>query len=326
MAHHSLTLAADVQPDPRSTSPARPATPRASVRGARRTGAVVAWLLLLPSLGLALAFDYGPMVGSAILAFYDWNLVSANPRFVGLKNFAVILADPRFQIAVRNTVVYAVALIPLQVFLPLLMALALRPLASSRLSTTYRVLLFTPKVISLATASIIWLWMLHPLQGVVNQTIQALGGPLIPWLSEPGTAIAAIILVATWKSLGFHLLLYLMALEAVPADVREAARVDGANGWTLFRRIEWPLISPTFFFVLVTTVLFVNTEAFTTINVLTAGGPYSATSNVLFYLYERGFRFFQAGEASALALGLVVILFFVTWVQFRLVGTKVHYG
>jgi multiple sugar transport system permease protein/sn-glycerol 3-phosphate transport system permease protein len=287
---------------------------------------VVAALMLAPALVLALAFDYGPMAGSAVLAFYDWNLVSSNVKFVGLKNFGVVLNDPRFQLAVRNTVVYAGALIPLQVLLPLLMALALRPLSGSRLSTPYRVLLFTPKVISLATASVIWLWMLHPMQGVVNQTIVAFGGPQVPWLSQPATAIAAIILVATWKSLGFHLLLYLLALEAVPAPVREAARVDGASGWTLFSRIEWPLISPTFFFVLVTTVLFVNNEAFTAINVLTRGGPYSATSNVLFYLYERGFRFFQAGEASALALGLVVILFAITWLQFRLVGSRVHYG
>lgn len=287
---------------------------------------ITAAVCLLPVMVLSLIFEYVPMGRSAVLSFYEWNMVVDQPRFVGLANYITIASDPRFHVALRNTAIYVVALLPLQVLLPLGVALVLRPLGRTRLATSYRIILFLPTVISLPAAAVAWLWIFHPLQGILNHTIVQLGGPRISWLSEPATAILAIIVVATWSSLGFHMLLYLAALEAVPREIREAARLDGAEGWVLFRAIEWPLISPTFFFVLVTTVLFVNNEAFAVINILTGGGPYSQTSNVLFYLYERGFLFFQAGEASAIALVLVIAYLLLTWAQFRFIERRVHYA
>lgn len=287
---------------------------------------LTALIFIAPIVTLSLIFEYIPMVRSGLLAFYDWNMVQGEPRFVGMQNFAVVAGDSRFHIALRNTLVYVAALLPLQMFLPLLMALTLQPLRRNRLTTTYRVLLFLPTVISLPAAAVVWLWMFHPLQGVLNQILVLLGGDRVNWLGEPAVAIGAIILVATWSSLGFNMLLYLAALEAVPRDIRDAAALDGARGWSLFRHIEWPLISPTFFFIMVTTVLFVNNEAFAVINILTGGGPFSQTSNILFYLYERAFRFFQIGEASALALGLVLLYLLLTWAQFRFAEGRVHYG
>jgi multiple sugar transport system permease protein/sn-glycerol 3-phosphate transport system permease protein len=228
--------------------------------------------------------------------------------------------------AVKNTIVYAVILAPLQIFVPLGMALVLRPLSNSKLSVVYRSLLFLPMVISLPVAAVAWLWMLNPMNGVLNQFWEALGGERVFWLSEPRTAMGSVIAVAAWSSIGFNILLYLTALEGIPRDVRDAARLDGSGEWALFRYVEWPLISPTFFFVVLTTILFVNNEIFGVINILTRGGPYNSTSNVLYYLYQRGFSFFQAGEASALAMCLVGFFLIVTWIQFRLGERKVHYG
>jgi len=287
---------------------------------------VTAIAMLLPVLTLALIFEYWPAVRSLYLMFFDWNLVSQDPEFVGFQNFRTIVNDSRFITSIRNTVAYAAILAPLQIVLPLGMALVLRPLATSRLSLAYRTLLFLPMVISLPVAAVIWLWMLNPVNGVVNGTIEALGGIGVNWLNEPRPAMASVIVVADWSSIGFNILLYLTALEGIPHDVRDAARLDGASEWALFRGIEWPLISPTFFFIVLTTVLFVNNEIFGVINILTHGGPYSSTSNVLYYLYERGFRFFQAGEASALAITLVGFFLIVTWIQFRVGERKVHYG
>ncbi|MDQ3442766.1 MAG: sugar ABC transporter permease [Chloroflexota bacterium] len=287
---------------------------------------VTAIAMLLPVLILALVFEYWPAVRSLYLMFFDWNLVSQDPEFVGFQNFRTIVNDSRFITSIRNTVSYAAILAPLQIVLPLGMALVLRPLATSRLSLVYRTLLFLPMVISLPVAAVIWLWMLNPVNGVVNGTIEALGGRGVNWLNEPRPAMASVIVVAAWSSIGFNILLYLTALEGIPRDVRDAARLDGASEWALFRGIEWPLISPTFFFIVLTTVLFVNNEIFGVINILTHGGPYSSTTNVLYYLYERGFRFFQAGEASALAITLVGFFLLVTWIQFRVGERKVHYG
>jgi multiple sugar transport system permease protein/sn-glycerol 3-phosphate transport system permease protein len=223
-------------------------------------------------------------------------------------------------------VIYAGILAPIQIMVPLGMALVLRALRTSRIGRIYRTVLFIPMVISLPVAAVVWLWMLNPLNGFANQVLELFGGARINWLGEPNYAMASIIVVAAWSSIGFNILLYLTAIEGIAPDVRDAARLDGASDLRVFLNVEWPLISPTFFFIVLTTVLFVNNDIYSVINILTKGGPYSSTSNILYYLYERGFKFFQAGEASALAMMLVAFFLVVTWIQFRIGEKKVHYG
>lgn len=293
---------------------------------AQRWNIATAFIFLAPVLILAVTFDYLPALKSFRLMFYDWNLINDDPKFIGLDNFRTIFADDRFRTSLKNSGVYVAALVPLQVCVPLAIAVAVRSLSRSKLSSFYRAILFLPAVISLPAASVVWLWMLNPYNGIVNQVVTSLGGGRIDWLNQPNNAMISVIVVATWSTIGFNFLLYLAALEGVAKDLKEAARLDGAEGWRLFRDIEFPLISPTFFFVVLTTVLFVNNEIFGVINVLTQGGPYSSTSNVLFYLYERGFKFFQAGEASALAILIVSASLLFTWVQMRFGEKWVHYG
>lgn len=292
----------------------------------RIDGVVIGFVFVVPVLLLSLVFEYWPAVRSTYLMFFNWNLVNANPSFVGLENFRTILADSRFHTALRNTVIYAGILAPVQILVPLGIALLLRALGHSKLAQVYRTLLFLPMVISLPVAAVVWLWMLNPINGVANQLLETVGMAPVNWLGEPRPAMASILLVAIWSSIGFNILLYLTALEGIAPDIRDAARLDGANDLRLFVTVEWPLISPTFFFIVLTTVLFVNNDIFSVVNILTKGGPYSSTSNVLYYLYERGFKFFQAGEASALAVMLVVFFVLVTWIQFRIGERKVHYG
>lgn len=271
-------------------------------------------------------FIFWPLVYSFYLSTLQWNFVQPVRTFVGIQNFAQLPQDPRFVQAAENTVIYVLALVPIQVFLPLALALLLWPIRRSRAQTTYRITLFAPTVISFAVAALVWMWILSPLQGILNQAIVALGGSSVSWLSDPNTAIWAIIGVSAWKVMGFNLLLYLAALEAVPQDYLEAASIDGANGWQLTRHIRWPLISPTFFFVLVTTVIFVNDEVFGAINVMTDGGPFERTTNIVYYLFEQAFRYFQIGAASAVALVLFFGVVALTWLQFRFVERRVHYG
>ena len=292
----------------------------------RLTEAVLPYLFLLPVVALMLIFIYWPLVYSVYLSFFDWNFVSPDKTWVGLDNYTRLLDNARFAQSVRQTGIYILALVPLQVFLPLGLALLLWPIRRARTQSAYRIMLFSPTVVAYSVGALLWLWIFNPLIGVLNQVIVHLGGERVNWLANPRTAIWCIIIVAAWKSLGFNLLLYLAALEAVPVDYIEAAQVDGASGWQIIRSIRWPLITPTFFFVLVTTVIAVNDEVFGAINVLTDGGPFNKTSNIVYYLYLQGFRFFQIGTASAVSLIIFVGTVLLTWLQFRFVERHVHYG
>lgn len=283
------------------------------------------YLLVLPVLVLMAVFIYWPLLYSAYLSTLQWNLVSPERVFVGLDNFINLLGEEGFRRAVLNTVLYLLILVPLLVVAPLGLALLLWPVRGSHAQATYRVVLFTPTVVSFAIAAVVWLWIFNPIQGVLNRAVVAAGGVRIDWLADPDVALWSIVIVSAWKSFGFNLILFVAALEAVPKDYLEAAALDGAGGWTLFRHVRFPLITPTVFFVLVTTVILVSEEVFAAIYVLTEGGPFGRTANVLYYLYERAFEFFRVGEASAVALVVLVAVVSVTWLQFRLVERRVHY-
>jgi ABC-type sugar transport system permease subunit len=288
--------------------------------------AATPYLFVAPVLVVVGVFIYWPLIYSIYLSFFDWNFISPVKEFVGFANFVRLADDPRFHQALWGTLIYIVALVPAQVLLPLGLALLLWPVRKSRAQGFYRVTLFSPTVISFSVASLLWLWIFHPLQGILNKVIFDAGFAKVNWLSNPNTAIWGVLVVSIWKTFGFNLLLYLAALEAVPTDYVEAASLDGANGWQMFRLIRFPLITPTFFFVLVTTVISVNDEVFGAINVMTDGGPFDRSSNIVYYLYEQGFRVFQIGSASAVSLLIFIGTAILTWVQFRYVERRVHYG
>jgi multiple sugar transport system permease protein/sn-glycerol 3-phosphate transport system permease protein len=283
------------------------------------------YLLVLPVLSLMGVFIYWPLVYSVYLSMLEWNFVSPTREFVGLGNFADLAQDGRFRQALANTGLYLVVLVPLLVVLPLGLALLLWPVRGSRAQTCYRTVLFSPVVVSLAVISVVWLWAFNPTGGLFNRLIAAAGGEGLGWLRDPDLAFWCVVAVSAWKMLGFNLILYIAALESVPKDYVEAAQLDGAGPWALFRHVRLPLIAPMFFFVLVTTVIFVSDEVFAAIDVLTQGGPYGRTTNLLYYLYQRGFEFFQIGEASATALIVFATVASVTWLQFRFAEGRVHY-
>lgn len=284
------------------------------------------WLLVAPLLILIVLFIYWPLVYQTYLSFFDWNFVRPDMDFVGMRNYTRLADDPRFIRSLRGTVIYFVTLVPLQVFLPLGIALLLWPIRKSRAQGTYRVMLFSPTVIAYSVGAVMWMWIFNSHYGVLNKVLNLFGIDNISWLGDRDYAIWSIIIVATWKTLGFHLLLYMAALEAVPNDVVEAAQLDGASSWEIMKTIRFPLISPTFFFVLVTTVISVNDDVFGAINVLTQGGPFESTTNIIYYLYQQGFQYFQIGSAAALSVIIFIVTVFLTWIQFRFGERHVHYG
>lgn len=283
------------------------------------------WLLAGPAVAAAVVFVWLPMLASVGLSLFDWSLLERAATWRGLDHYAGTLANPEFHLAGVNTLIYLAALLPLQVGLPLLLAFALMRVRLRWAARLYRTALFVPAVLSFPIAAVVWLWMFNPIVGVLNTLLGTLGVPPQRWLSDPDLAIWSVIAVAFWKSFGLNLLIFLAALATVPQEIGEAARIDGAGPVRLAVAIELPLISPALFFAVVTTVIIVLDEIVGAVDVLTEGGPYRMSSNLLYFLYERGFRHFQFGEAAAVAVLIAAVVAALTWAQFRFGERHVHY-
>jgi ABC-type sugar transport system permease subunit len=283
------------------------------------------WLFAGPALAVALLFVWLPMAATLALSFFDWSLLRRQATWRGLDHYLDTLANPDFHLALANTGIYLAALLPLQVGIPLTLALALVRVRAKLFGRIYRTALFAPSVLSFSVAAVVWLWLFNPTVGLLNTLTGALGLPPQRWLSDPDLAIWSVIAVTFWKSFGLNLLIFLAALANVPSDVTEAARIDGAGPLRQALDIELPLISPALFFAVVTTFIVVLDEIVGAVDVLTEGGPYRTSSNLLYFLYERGFRHFQFGEAAAVAVLIAGIVALVTWAQFRFGERHVHY-
>jgi ABC-type sugar transport system permease subunit len=294
-------------------------------RGALRRFSQSPWLFAGPAVAAAVVFVWLPMASTLGLSFFDWSLLRQEGTWRGLDHYRGTLGNPDFHLALVNTGVYLAALIPLQVGVPLVVAFALVRVKAKATGRVYRTALFAPSVLSFPVAAVVWLWLFNPTVGFLNTLGGSIGLAPQRWLTDPDLAIWSVIAVAFWKSFGLNLLIFLAALANVPTDVTEAARIDGAGALRQAIDIELPLISPALFFAVVTTIIVVLDEIVGAVDVLTEGGPYRTSSNLLYFLYERGFRHFQFGEAAAVAVLIAVIVAGVTWAQFHLGERHVHY-
>ena len=285
----------------------------------------VGYLYLAPAAALTLVFVYWPLVASTMLSFYDWNLVSPTWAAVGWQNYLELIHNRAFWLALVNTGKAAAALSVLTVLVPLFLAVAVLRVPG-RWRNVYRVVLFSPTVISMAIACAVWLWMFHPLYGVINSLLRLVGihGPA--WLSSGDWAIWAIIIVTVWKTFGFNFVLYVAGLLAIPAEMYEAARVDGASERQLFRHITIPLLAPTTLFVLLTTFILSPQNLFVPTQILTQGGPNEASNNLGYLVYQLGFEYFRVGYASAAATLIFLLFLGLTALQFYFAESRIHYG
>ena len=289
-----------------------------------------AYLFLLPSFAGFLLFVLIPVFGSLVLSLMEWNLLTP-PRFVGLGNYtALFTSDPIFLRALGNTLFYVVTIVPSQLALGLLLALALNQRIHGL--SLYRLIYFMPVVSSVVAAALVFQWMFNRDFGIISAVFCALGDwtglPIAPpdWLNSSAWAKPAVVLLTVWKNVGFTMVIYLAGLQAVPQVLYEAATVDGAGAWARFRHITLPLISPTSFFLLVIQMIGAF-QLFSEPYVLTRGqgGPAHATKSLVFYIWESGFRYSQMGKASAVAWVLFAFILVCTLVQNRLQRRWVHY-
>ena len=287
-----------------------------------RREAVQAWLLLLPALVLLAAFTHWPAVLTAVDSVFSTPRGSRPAHFVGMQNYADLLNDPVFWQAIRNNFVYAVTTIPASVVLSLGMALAVNSAIPGR--GLLRMAYFLPTVLPMIAVANIWLFFYTPDYGLLDQVLGSLGFGRHNWLGDPALALPSLIAVAVWKEAGFFMIFYLAALQTMPPVLQDAGALEGAGRWYFFRRVTLPLLMPTTLFVLVNAVV----NAFRLVDhviVMTHGGPANATTLLLYYIYETGFRFSDTATAATLTIVLLLILGTLAGLQFGLLGRRVHY-
>lgn len=301
---------------------AAPAAPEAAGRRQRRRETLTALVMLAPSLVFLAAFTYWPIVRSMAYGFFDVQLGSTEIFFVGWENYQRLWHDELFWKSLRNTVVYMVVTVPASIGLALLLAVALdRKLRGTSL---YRSTFFYPVMVPSVAAGMVWVFLYAPGYGPINGLMAWLGLPKLEWLYDSNWALPAIIFMSIWKYAGYFMLILLAALQLVPRDLYEAARLDGVSGFRQLVHITVPLISPTLYFVVVIGVLH-SYQIFDYVFVMTQGGPADATNVLTFYIYQNAFQFQDIGTASAIANILLLVVGALIAVVALTLGRRVHY-
>jgi multiple sugar transport system permease protein len=282
-----------------------------------------AYLFLSPTLVVFFVFILFPVLFSLYLSFQHWNMFSTETSFVGLENYQRIATNPEFWDVLKNTAIYTVGTVPLNMVLALVVAYFLNKKIAGR--KFLRVAFFTPVVVSPVAAAVIWRWMYEPNFGLLNHMLSWFGISSVNWLNDPTAAMFALIVMGVWKTLGINMVLFSAGLQGIPDHYYEAAELDGAGPWARFWHITVPLLSPTTFFILVMSVIG-SFQVFDLVYVLTSGGPLGSTKVLVFYLYEHAFKFFEMGYASAVAYFMFAIIFVLTMLQIRYLRGRIHYA
>lgn len=283
---------------------------------------VQAYLLLLPAFVFLVGFTHYPAVGTLLDSLMSTPRAGRAAVFVGLENYAVMIDDPTFWKSLLNNFWFALVTIPVSIALSIGMALWVNDKIAGR--QFLRLAYFLPTVLPMIAVANIWIFFYTPGYGAINQVIQLFGGHGQNWLGDPNLVLGSVIVVAIWKEAGFFMIFYLAALQTLSPSYKEAAQIEGASAWYFFRHVQWPLLMPTTIFVLVNALI----NAFRMVDhiiVMTKGGPDNASSLLLFYLYEVGFKFWDQGYASALTAVLLALLALIGLFQFFALDRRTHY-
>jgi multiple sugar transport system permease protein len=308
---------------------------------AKRRESIWAAGFLAPSFLGLLVFSVVPIIGALAISLLEWDILSA-PKFVGLANYAELWhefdAGETLRQVLANTLYFTVGTVPLAMVISLFIALLLNRKVLG--VAVFRVIYFLPSVTSIVALSIIWRLMYNPDYGLVNRMLGGIKVPwpvhghfaLVPlvahppaWLADPHWAMPAIIIMSVWTSIGYNAILYLAGLQGIGASYYEAARIDGANAWQLFRHVTWPLLSPTTLFIFTMSVIG-GFQVFTQIYMMTAGKPTPQTTVYVYHIYSEAFTSFRMGYASALAFVLFLIILSVTLIQLSITKRWIVYG
>ncbi len=263
---------------------------------------------LAPKLLLFLAFTLGPLISVFILSLYNWNLLGGH-KFIGLANYSEMLRDDEFWQATKNTFVFALMVVPVTLFAGLGLAILLNKPQPGRVF--FRTVLFLPYAIPAVAVAAIAAWMFNDHYGVLNAILVSIGFPRLFWLSSPHLALFAVAIASVWMRVGFCMVVYLAALQDVPVDLYEAARLDGAGTLQQFRFVTWPMMKPVTIFLVITNFIY-TFNIFDLIYVMTGGGPAFSTTILVQYLYDAGFDLQRQGYAATISVALYLLISLLT--------------
>ena len=279
-------------------------------------------ILLLPAVVGLFVFALIPVYQAFRMSFYEAPLLSPRREYIGLENYSDALSDGVFHTALVNTIVYAVAVVVLQVVFALILAMLIKDRFPG--VGFFRTAYIIPIVTSLVVVSTVWKIMYHTDNGLINSVLRTLSIPPQRWLTDPGISLISIIIIGVWKEVGFSMLVLLGGIQSIPGDLYEAASIDGASSWKAFWRITLPLLRRSMLFVVVLST--VNAfKIFIPIYVITNGGPGDSTQTLVHYIYETVFRYFKLGYGSALSFLLLGIVLLLTAGQFYMLRSDVEY-
>lgn len=283
-----------------------------------------AFLFLLPSIFFFVVFSYWPLLQNLYLSFFSWNMVSPNMTFVGIENYTAVLGSEELIKILANTVVFVAIMLVLNFVLPYLFSFVLGHLIE-RGKGFYRSTLFMPATLSLAVASILFLWIYNPLAGPLSIVLSWFDVESPRWFKENWLVIFAICTIIGWKVFGYNLIVMLAAMLAVPKEMIEAAKLENASNWQIFKQIIVPMTSSTAIYVFTITVVFGLQYVLLPVNMLTQGGPDQGSSNLVYIIYQYAFVFFQTGKSAAFAI--ITMICYIAFLLFRTkyLEKKVYY-
>lgn len=296
----------------------RPGPSKGRRRGRGKESAT-ALVMFLPAAVLILTFLIIPIILTFILAFTNTRLISPEPgRFIGLENFSNLFTDDTFWASLRNTIIFTVVIVPVQSAVALGVALLVN--TRTRGTTFFRTVSFLPVVTSIVVVSMLWMFM-YQKDGLINAMLARIGIAGPDWLGDPNWSLFAIIVMSIWQAMGFHMIIWLSGLQTIPAELYEAASLDGATRWQQFVHVTWPGLRPTAIFILIT-ITIAAFGLFSQVNIMTQGGPLGSTTTLVFMAVRSGFERQQTGYASAISLVFFVLVLIVTVIQMLLTREK----
>lgn len=280
------------------------------------------YLFVAPAVIFYLIVTVIPMVMGFWMSLHRWNIIGRRQIWLGLGNYVALFHDPSFWRSLYNSLVYAAGVVPAELVGGLLVAVLLN--SGLRLRTFYRLIYYLPVITPVAVAAVIWRWIYDPYYGIFTWAVRTVGLGPREWLNDTRTAMTAVMIVAVWGGIGFRMVVFLAALQGIPSTFYEAARIDGADTWQLFRAITLPLLKPAVLFVLITSFIS-SLQVFPLINILTGGGPLDATRVVVYDIFDRAFGDMRFGAAAAMSFMLFAVIMIISLLQWRFLGRDVTY-
>lgn len=279
------------------------------------------YLMIAPAMVTSIVFLVYPILYMFYLSFFKWNMIG-DMKFIGLDNYVSLMTDPEFMQVLMNTCQFTFWTVAGFIITGLGFALYLK--RNTRINRILQTIMFTPYILPLVSIAFVWMWIMDTDLGLLNYILGLFGIDKVKWLGDPKVAMYSLIIVNIWKAAGYYTLIFLSALQGIPAYLYEAASLDNSRPVTTFFKITLPMLSPTLFFLTLTAIIN-SFKVFETVNVMTKGGPLNSTTTLVYYIYQYGFEYYKIGYASAVGVVLMIIVSTLTIVYFCGLQKKVHY-